>query len=32
MTEGGYVSENDDSPKPKGQVTSQSEEDLVQID
>ncbi|WMV09471.1 hypothetical protein MTR67_002856 [Solanum verrucosum] len=30
--ESGYVSENDDPRKPKGQVTPPSEEDLVQID
>ncbi|KAH0636314.1 hypothetical protein KY290_036740 [Solanum tuberosum] len=29
---GGYVGENDDPPKPKGQVTPPFEEDLVQID
>uniref|UniRef100_M1DPD6 Ulp1 protease family, C-terminal catalytic domain containing protein n=1 Tax=Solanum tuberosum TaxID=4113 RepID=M1DPD6_SOLTU len=29
---GGYISENDDPPKPKGQFTTPTEEDFVNID
>ena len=29
---GGYVSENDDPPKPKGQFTTPTEDDIVNID
>ena len=29
---GGYISDNDDTPKPKGQFTTPTEDDIVNID
>ena len=29
---GGYISDNDDPPKPKGQFTTPTEDDIVNID